>query len=267
MISSVDGFYIMDTEPVHDNYPCLLYKIFVHKTLCRIQCGTSGGLGCDSVHGCCGQRGWWTITSCASVLGSAECLHKSHSCALFGNLTLKLMSNNGSITQLQTLFECLDWDTGLCVQLMEGLFIPSWYLKVATGLWDGWHGRIWSLESQLCRPGMQLPCVHGGPYKSDILALSSWKDGGIAGKREVKCSWVLLTSRVEIYWKCSKGLQVWEICLNPHSWDIVSIIAIILHLVWSWVQLLIYLSRLDNRIIPIKVLCCNHKLQLNKNMI
>lgn len=36
------------------------------------------------------------------------------------------------------------------------------------------------------------------PPKSDILALSSWKDGCVAGKREAIHSWVLLTESAEI---------------------------------------------------------------------
>lgn len=72
------------------------------------------------------------------------------------------------------------------------IFIPNWYLKDATAFWDGWHGRIWSLESQLCRAGIQLPCVHGGPYKVKYLG-SFLQEGWMCwGKREVKCSWVLL---------------------------------------------------------------------------
>lgn len=37
MISSVDGFYIMDTESVCDNYSSLLCMVFVQKTLCRMK--------------------------------------------------------------------------------------------------------------------------------------------------------------------------------------------------------------------------------------
>lgn len=36
-MSSVYGFYIMDTEPVCDNHPCFLCKISVHQTLCRMK--------------------------------------------------------------------------------------------------------------------------------------------------------------------------------------------------------------------------------------
>lgn len=57
MISSLYGFYLMDTEPVCDNYPCLLYKISVPKGLCRMKVPLQDSvwhlcsLGYDSLRG------------------------------------------------------------------------------------------------------------------------------------------------------------------------------------------------------------------------
>lgn len=104
MISSVDGFYIMDTEPVSDNCPCLLYKIFVHKTLCRMKMPVQ-----DSVWHLPWSRLPFRMpvlqsmrlmnNNCIRVQGTAKCLGNLRSRALFGNLALKLqlMSNNGCI--------------------------------------------------------------------------------------------------------------------------------------------------------------------------
>lgn len=141
MISSVDCFYLMDTEPDLITIPaCCIRFLYTEPCagwgcLCRIQCGICCGLGYDSVHRSCCRWRWCAITAHANVLGTAKCLCNLHSRALFGNLTLQLqlMSNNGCIcgnecrdqrgiyiSQLQTLFKCLGGDAGLHVQLMDG---------------------------------------------------------------------------------------------------------------------------------------------------
>ena len=102
------------------------------------------------------------------------------------------------------------------------------------------------------------------PHKSVSLVsflLERWiccREERWYGLRSYTQSWDLL--------RVLKVAEAWEIFLRPHSWDIVWIIPFTPYLMWSWVGLLVYVSRLDSMSILRKVICGNHMLKVNKNI-